>query len=268
MQRLQSFPLNEPTKVKKLRRAAAAVPHDHDTTMTFGLALCEAGCSYEAASFLRPLRSHWKASEQATAAQAALDAQAWWNKHWKNFVQLCNSGKPDAALALLGARAVHFWDFPPLLMHLGEIAAKRGHLDLANHIFTRVANLAERGLPKMNMAAFTYVAQSAIIDVLCKQGHAAAALDRHRAIEPNPGNAMAHEIQHTQLLVASGHLEEAMRQVARSLVTARKHRTGYSRMLRVDFIDHAPELAPLRCHSGWKQLLQDPETYLRAAQAT
>lgn len=263
MRRLQSFSLNEPGHIGKLRQAAARAPEDHARQIAFGLALAGSGCSYEAASVLRPLRAHWKSSEHARAAQAAIDAQAWWSKHWKQFVQLKHAGDKDAALAMLGDRVPLYWDLPPLLMHLGAIAADDGHLDLASHLYARVADLAARGLPKMPMAAFAYVAESALIDVLCKQGNAGAALERHRSVKPNTGNAMAHEMQRAQLLVAVGQFDAAMQQVARILVTARKHRIGYSKTMRTEFIEAAPELAPLRQSAGWNGVLQDPEAYLR-----
>jgi hypothetical protein len=50
------------------------------------------------------LRSRWKASKDAEAAKAALDAQSWWNENWRTFAPLKHSGKSDAALALLADR--------------------------------------------------------------------------------------------------------------------------------------------------------------------
>ena len=214
MLRLQSFPLKEPRNIQKLRREADAAPANKDVRIALALALSRAGCTTEAASILRPLRSHWKTSEQAPLAQAAVDAQAWWNKNWKAFVALKRSGKTAAALALLGDRATHYWDLPPLLVHLGEIASDDDQLDLASHLFRRVFHLSERGVPGMKMEAFAYVAQAALADLLCTTGDAAAALESHRGIVPNPGNAMAHEIQHARLLVAAGHLDDAMQTAA------------------------------------------------------
>ena len=265
MQCLHAFPLKEPRAVQKHRRAVQSAPADPDLRIALGIALAEAGCSYEAASIMRPLRSHWKSSARARVAQEAIDAQAWWNKNWRRFVQLRHSGKTDAALALLGDRVEHYWDLPPLLMHLGQIAADDDRPDLASHLFQRVAGLAKQGLPNKNMEAFAYVAQSALIDLLRKTGNAAAALEQHRVTKPNPGNAMAHGIQHAALLVAAGHLDAAMRQVASMLVTARKHRTGYSKAICTDFIAHAPELAPLRRRQDWEILLRDPVAHLRGA---
>lgn len=264
MLRLQSFSLKDPRTVQNLRRKAEAAPSDNDMQIAFALALTRAGCTYEAAAILRPLRSHWKSSQGSELASEAIAAQAWWNKNWRQFVRLRRSDKEAAALALLGDRFLHYWDLPPLLTHLGEIAADKNQLALASHLFQRVAHLCERGLPKMNMEAFAYVSQAALVDVIYRKGEFAAALDRHRAITPNPGNAMAYEIHRTRLLVAAGHADDAMRYAATILVTAQKHRTGYSKTLRMEFIETSADLEPLRKRADWNLLLQDPEAYLRA----
>jgi hypothetical protein len=265
MLRLLSFPLKEPRTIQTLRRKAEAAPSDADAQVVLALALNRTGCTYEATSILRPLRAHWKASKDAPLATEAVAAQSWWNKNWRQFARLRHAGKKDAALALLGDRAVQYWDLPPLLMHLADMAVDDEHLDLASHLFQRVFDLSRRGLPNMDMAAFAYVSQSGLVDVLCRSGEPTAALAQHRAITPNPGNAMGHEIQHVRLLVAAGHLDEAMRAAAALIVTASKHRTGYSKDMRMDFIKSSPELAPLRKRPDWKALLRDPEAYLRGS---
>lgn len=264
--RLQSFSIEDSRTVQELRREAEAAPSNTDVQIAFALALHQAGCTYEAASILRPLRGHWKKSQGSELAGAAIAAQGWWNKNWKQFVQLRQANRDDAALALLGDRVVHYWDLPPVLFHLGEIAAGRDQSDFANHLFHRVAFLAERGLPKMNMEAFRYVSQAALVDVMYRSGQFAAALDRHGAIIPNPGNAMGHQIQHAKLLVAAGRVEDAMRIAASILVTANKHRTGYSRVLRQEFIETSPDLRPLRKRADWTTMLHDPVAYLRGTQ--
>lgn len=265
LQRLLSFSLKDPRPLQRLRREAAAAPSDTEVQIVFALALGRAGCTYEAASILRPLQNHWKSTQALPLASEAVAAQSWWNKNWRQFVRLRRSNKEDAALALLGDRVLHYWDLPPLLAHLGEIAANCDQLDLASHLFHRLAHLSERGLPKMNMQAFGYVSQAALVDLMCKRGEIAAALDRHRVIVPSPGNAMAHEFQHARLLVAAGHIEEAMRTVASMLVTAQKHRTGYGKQMRIEFIETAPELGLLRKRADWEGLVQDPDAYLRSA---
>ena len=265
MLRLHAFPLNEPREIDALRRESTAAAGDVSVQIALGIALSGAGCTYEAAALLRPLRSRSKSTDAADQALLALEAQTWWNKNWREFVHLKRGGNSDAALELLADRAVLFWDMPPLLIHLGDIAVKDGRFELANHLYQRVFNLAQRGLPKMNMAAFEYVSQAAMVETLLLSGKADEALERHRAITPNPGNAMAHEIQYTTLLVATFNLDAAMRQAASTLITAEKHRSGYSREIRTRFIEAAPELAPLRERADWGAMVKDPLGYLRGA---
>jgi hypothetical protein len=262
MLRLQSFPKVEASNIRALRRKAAGGAARHE--LALGLALADAGCSYEAALILRPIRSHWKSTGGAPQAEQALDAQAWWNKNWRTFARLRHAGQREDALALLGDRSIQFWDFPPLLMHLGAMAVDDARLDLADHIFQRVLHLTERGLPKMPMQAFVYVAQAARVDVLCRKGDAAAALKHFRTIAPNSGNAMGHTMQLVELLVAAGHLDEAMGEAASVLATATT-RNGYSKDMRLDFIATSSALAPLRKRSDWRALLQDPGAYVRTA---
>lgn len=263
MLQLQSFPREDDRKIQNRRRDAAAAPNDLDLQVALALALTRTGCTYEAASILRPLRKRWKASESAQSAEAAIRAQAWWNRNWREFTRLTGAGNKAGALALLGDRAEQYWDLPPLLVHLGKFAAQEGRSDLARHLFGRVAYLSERGLPKMNMAAFAYVAQAELVDLMSQSGEYAAALDRHLSIVPNHGNAMGHEIQHASLLVAAGRHDEAMRKAALILMTAQKYRTGYSKVLRMEFLTHSSELAPLRARADWQALQRDPEAYLR-----
>ncbi|MEM7221491.1 MAG: hypothetical protein AAF495_00840 [Pseudomonadota bacterium] len=263
MKRLLDFPLAEPEEIAALRRAAAAAPKDPDQQVAFAAALSRAGCTYEAAHLLRPLRSHWKGSDLEAVARAALEAQSWWNKNWRDFAQRKQAGDWTGALALLGDRAVDFWDLPPLLIHLAGFAEDDGELALADHLYRRVLGLAERGLPKLNMTSFIYVAEAGLVEILLARGQAQEALARHRALTPNPGNAMAYELLTLKLLVATGAHEAAMVQAATTLTIAKKHRAGYSRALRLDFIEKAPELAPLRKRADWRELLEDPGAYLK-----
>ena len=173
------------------------------------------------------------------------------------------SGRKEAALALLGDRAVHYWDLPPLLMHLGGVAADDGQLELAKHLWQRVFDLSKRGLPKMNMTAFEYVSQSSLVDLLCREGDVEGALLIHRSIKPNPGNAMAHALQYARLLVTAGELKDAMSITASILVTAEKRRTGYSRNMGLGFIKSSPDMAALRNRADWKAMVKDPAAYLR-----
>ncbi len=137
MDRLMTFEIAESAEIGHLRAAQHAGVDAQ--AVSLGLALAKAGCSYEAAILLRPRRKLWKDSDAAEAGQAALQAQAWWNKNWREFAQARQAGQRDQALQMLGDRAVLFWDMPPLLMHLGAIATRDDKLDLAEHLFRRIA---------------------------------------------------------------------------------------------------------------------------------
>ena len=265
MQRLLDFPIEEPDHIEKLRAKSVKEHEDVASQIALGAALSLSGCSYEAASILRPLRKHWKLTDASAQAQAALDAQSWWKKNWREFVQQKRAGNKDAALDMLSDRSVHYWDLPPLLVHLGDIAAHEGQLELARHLYQRVYYLSQRKLPKMDMKAFEYVAQAALADILLRSGKPAEALEMHRAVRPNPGNAMAHELQFIKLLVATDTLDEAMRQAASTVITANKHRSGYGKTMRLEYIDQSPDLTPLREHNDWPVMLNDPVGYLKGS---
>lgn len=263
MQRLIDLPLDDPEPIAAARAALAAAPGDDEAAVALGLVLAGAGCTYEAAHLLRPRRKMWKDADGAEAAKAALDAQAWWNKNWREFAQLSQAGRKDDALALLGGRAADYWDLPPLLMHLGGFAAKAGDPDLAEHIFRRIAGLADRGLPKMEMAAFAYASRASLIDLLAERGDTAAALAAYAGIRPNPGNAMAHELQGARLLVLAGREDDALSAVAGIVVVAEKERKGYSRDMRLAFVDRDPVLDDLRTRPEWQALRSDPVAFLK-----
>ena len=197
----------------------------------------------------------------AEIAKAALAAQTWWNKNWRTFARLKQAGDREAALTLLGGRAVDYWDLPPLLMHLGDFAIETDHLDLSEHLYRRVFGLAQRGLPNMNMDAFHYVSQSSLVDVCLRRGDTVAALAAHDALQPNAGNAMAHEMQKVRILVASAKYDQAMGFIAKMLLTAANARKGYSRTLRIEFVENSPDLEPLRARSDWPKLLADPASF-------
>ncbi len=260
MNELLAFPLDESAAIAALRKAAR---DSVEAQAALGVALAEAGCSYEAAMNLRPTRMRWKGTPGESAARQALDAQAWWNRSWRPFAQAMQAGRRDEAMGDLGDRAGLFWDFPPLLTHLAHTAKAGGQLDLARHLYVRIRDLADRGLPKMEMRAFDYVSRAGLIDVLIMQGEIATALDAYRELRPNPGNAMAHEIQGARLLALAGEEDGAMVAIADMLVTATKKRDGYSTEIRLDFIENAAELAPLRERSDWELMRADPAGYSR-----
>lgn len=256
--------IEDPRKIERLRAAAARSPDGERERIELGLALGDAGCTYESAILLRPLRKQWKTQPWADRAVTYLAVQTWWNKHTKAFIASRRAGRHHEALALLGDRIPLLWDVPGLLVHLGDIASERGELAVSNHFYERVHYLAKRGLPKINMDAFEYVAPASIIDNLMRAGNAKEALNRHARLQPNPGNAMAHEIQKAVLTTAAGDRDDAMRIVANMLLTAEKRRTGYGKTLRKQFIDSAQELDPLRARPDWTQMLDDPSGYLKA----
>ncbi|MEM9062622.1 MAG: hypothetical protein AAGD13_19350 [Pseudomonadota bacterium] len=264
MRDLLEFPVEDPADLSGLGEKARDAPQDDALQVTFALALCRAGCGYQAARLLRPRRKIWKGTPDEGDAREAIDAQGWWNKVWREFAQASQKGDHDVCLEMLGDRARHFWDFPPLLAHLTKFAIARGEYDLAEHIARRVHWLSQRGVEKINMAAFEYGSQEDLIEILWKRGDAKGALDAHRSLSPNPGNAMAYEIQRARLLVAAGHLDEAMEQTARILLTARTGRSGYSREMRIGFVDGADELDALRKRPDWAELYRDPGAWLEA----
>lgn len=264
MDRLIAFPLDDAPGIARLRATVQRDPASDSAATALGIALAGEGCSYEAAVLLRPRRAIWKNTPEADMAKTALDAQTWWNKNWRAFAQLSQANKREDALALLGNRAVGYWDQPGLLMHLGGFAAETNRFDLAEHIFRRVSVLAERGLPKMTMTAFAYAGPAALVDILARRGRPDEALAQLRDLTPNHGNAMAHEIQTARLQVLAGQIDAALETTARLLVTALSERTGYSSSFRLDTADLDPDFAPLREHAEWAALRADPKGWLRA----
>ncbi len=262
MERLIGFPLIETTEIAVLRDQVRTAPGEGAAEIALGRALTGQGCTYEASALLRPWRSVCKTSPEAETAKAALAAQTWWRKNWRDFAQLKQAGRREEALTLLGDRAVLFWDLPPLLMHLGGFAAETGRFDLAEHIFQRISDLAKRGLPRMNMTAFAYVAPASLVEVMARRGKVEGSLALHRDLTPNPGNAMTHEIQMIRLLARAARIDDGLSAVAQMLVTAMTSRKGYGREMRLDCADNDADLAPLRAHSDWAELRANPKAYL------
>ncbi|MEL7471174.1 MAG: hypothetical protein AAFN27_22160 [Pseudomonadota bacterium] len=264
MQDLLEFPVEDPADLVVLATKAARTPDDDAAQIAYGLALFRAGCSYQAARLLRPRRKLWKGTGDEADARAALDAQSWWNKTWKELAQNSQRGNYDLCLEMLGDRARLFWDFPPLLAHLTKFAIARGEFDLAENIARRIYLLSQRGVEKINMVAFEYGSQEDLIEILWRRGDPRGALEIQRNLTPNPGNAMAYEIRRAQLLVATGLSDEAMSEVASILRTALKERTGYSREMRIDFVDKSDDLDPLRARPDWSKMYEDPSAWLKA----
>ena len=55
-----------------------------------------------------------------------------------------------------------------------------------------------------------------------------------------------------------------MQCLAGMLVTAEKQRTGYSKTMRIEFIEGAADLDRLRRRRDWKKLLEDPLRYSKS----
>lgn len=257
MHRLLDFPVKDQAEISALRLTT-----DNDDQRTaLGLALARAGCSNEASYYLRPNRKLWSNGPESDDAKAALAAQTWWNKSWRQIARSMQAGQAEAVLALVADHALLQWDQPALLLHLASIAGDRKDWALARQLLRRVIYLADRGLPKQEMKAFEYSARAGLIDVLASSKDPVAALTEYRKLTPNHGNAMAHELLGARLLALSGQDAAAMVALADILVTARTARKGYSRDFREDFVAHALELAHLRDRADWSDLLTDPSEY-------
>lgn len=265
MAELKKQAIEDSSEIARARKKAAG--KSVSGRMALGLALGRAGCGYEAACLLRPLRRHWQQGPWAGEIDAWLADDAWWRKHSREFVRLRREtpgiAADNRALKLLGDRPGRRWDHPPLLAHLAEMAFARRDHALAFHLYQRLEYLTTRPVPRIPLAAFRYVARSGIIALLAATGHPHDALEKHREIRPNHGNVFAHAMQETGLLVACGRLDEALLLVARMLTTARFSRSGWSARVRERFVAASPELKPLRKCSEWKHLVQDPRGWLR-----
>lgn len=257
MHRLTEYTVQDSDEISALRCDLEA----EDRQVALGLALAKAGCSYEAAHFLRPTRKRWAGGPEADVAATALAALTWWNKTWRDIARSMQNNHAEAALKLVGDNLVHQWDQPALLLHLSSIARDRQDWPVARHLLDRVVYLSDRGLPKVDMAAFAYAASAGLLDVLAASGDTAAALAKYHALAPNPGNAMAHQILGARLLALAGHEDAAMAALADILVTARSARKCYSRDIRENFVLSAPELTKLRERPDWARLLDDPVAY-------
>ncbi|MEL6168144.1 MAG: hypothetical protein AAFR35_05610 [Pseudomonadota bacterium] len=253
--KLRALPIEDTPDIETARKNGGPT--------VLGLVLAEAGCSHEASALLRGTRAEWSRGPDAPVAKAALAETTWWNATWRELAQAMQAGQNTAALEVIGDRVPRNWDRPALLLHRAAIARDARQAELAAHLLRRVAYLAERGLPNLEMSAFAYVARSGLIDILADAGDVEAALAEYAEVVPNTGNAMAHEIQGVRLLAMAGRNDDAMRAVAAMLITAREGRHGYSKDIRLDFVDRAPELDALRQRPDWAVLLDDPKAWGR-----
>ena len=255
MDQLLALPIEDPPTVQAARAEGG---------VQLGLALAEAGLSVEAAQLLRPLRKTWSKGARAATGKAALDAVAWWNKTWRDVARAMHADDFDRAEALLGDRAATLWDQPALVAHLARRARVQGKGDLARHLFAHLKYLADRGVPKIDMTAFRYVAAAGLIDALSDEGDIDAALVEHAALTPNAGNVMAHQIQGVRLLARADRADDAMDALADLLVTAEARKSGWSGEIRRSFAKEAPELAALRARPDWNSLIEAPAAYKKS----
>ncbi len=256
MANLSDLPLEDPPGLVSARKSGGVV---------LGMALARGGCSVEAAFILRPLQKDWSKGDEAALGKAALKAVAWWNKHWRDFARAMHADQFDKAQDILGDRAATLWDQPALVAHLGRLHRVAGNTALARHLFARLEYLSQRGVPKIDMGAFAYVAAAGLIDVLCDEQAYDAALEAYGAIAPNLGNIMAHQIQGARLLALADRSDDAMRALAELLITAEQRKKGWSGQIRRDFVNTAPELQALRSRPDWEGLLKAPAEYLGQA---
>ena len=263
MHRLLNYALEDPSEIAGLREAALQSPDEPAAMIGLGLALAKNSCTYEASQILRPLRVEWKSTPDASQAKAALDAQAWWNKNGLEFARIKHAKKRKAALALLGSRAVDYWDQPALLLHLSDFAAEDRAYDLAAHLLQRVAILSDRGLPKMDMTAFAFASRAGLVDVLLDQELAQEGRAAFEQLPPHAANAMSYEILDIRTLAALGEADRAMKAVAALIIVALTQRQGYSRTIRLDFVASSKDLAELRSRDDWSVMLEDPKAYLK-----
>ncbi|NND20960.1 MAG: hypothetical protein HKO14_02625 [Silicimonas sp.] len=253
MDSLTNFDLEDSRDISALRNG---------DDVALGMALAEAGCSVEAAALLRPHRKVWSKGDQAEIGAAALDAVAWWNRNWRDVARARQAGRHGEVLRLVGDHARSLWDQPALLLHLAWVARATGRQALAGHLLRRVIYLCHRGVPGIEMKAFHYAAEAGLVDILVDEGRIDDALSAFEALTPNPGNAMAHQLQGAELLVLSGRLDAAMVEVAKILMTANDKRSGWSANVRRDFTENAQALGPLRARDDWRALISDPAAYL------
>ncbi len=115
----------------------------------------------------------------------------------------------------------------------------------------------------MEMKAFAYAADAHLVDVRAARGNFDGALAAYDTLTPNPGNAMAHQIQGAHLAALAGHDDAALSRIAEIIVTAESERKGYSRDMRLKFVDNDPALAALRERSDWAALRSNPKAWLR-----
>ena len=240
----------------KLRRGKAR-------GLALGLALGRAGCGHEAALLLRPIKKSWQHEPVAREINAWLEAQTWWNAQWQVFAAAVNRQRIAQAERLLGGRARYRWDFPPLLMHVGNLAAARGERRLAMHIFRRVLYLVDRGVPKLpGLASFEYGALARLLELQADAGDVAGARRAYATMRHNPGNEVGYRMLGAYLLAKSGQLKPALARIADVMRPGKAKRNGWGKTYRESWLAKLAAIAPLRNHPDWKPMLKNPVAYL------
>ena len=257
---LPPLPIEDPAPIPALREAHAAASTDA-TAIALGRALGAAGCGYEAGVLLRSRRAQWRDEDWAEETKEWLAANTWWNQQGCEVAMARQEGRHEAALALIDDRAALLWDFPPLLAHLEAIARAAGDWRAVAQLDGRIAYLCERGLPKLPLEAFRYLAAAGLLEARAELGEPREALAEMEQLEYHTGNQHHYQMHLAELTVLAGDPDLAMRRVADTLVTAGR-RKGYSKTLRETWVARAPRLAPLREREDWAGMVADPKGWL------
>ncbi len=253
--------IEDGSRIQRLRTALGPNPSDEDA-LALAEALAKAGCGHEAAPLLRGRKKIWSKLPWASEAEACLAATAWWNREGRDMAMARQRGEDDLALAILAGHKAYLWDHPPTLSHLVAIARRRGDLELYGHLVERMVHLCERGVARMSMKAFEYMAQADRIEVQALRGDPAGAVQAFLHLKPNTGNRMHYDLRLGELQVMAGDHSSAMRTMAKVLADA-EQRSDYGRDVRLNWISDSERLEPLREREDWGVMMEDPKGYLR-----
>lgn len=216
-----------------------------DDPIALARALGQHGCGYEAALILRPLRKRWRDAPWAEEAQQWLAAQTHWNKQGRQAAALRVQGDLFAAESLVSLHEGAYWDFPPALMLLAQIAQSDGRLERAKHLYQRLVYLAQRGVPKINMVAYGYLPAANLIDIQAEEGDPAGALAALRTLDVHTGNRHHYDMLLAELLAMTGDIDAACKLLTK-IVRDAKRRKGSTGSGRLKWAASEPRLAPLR----------------------
>lgn len=260
MAALHSRYIPDPPHITRARRALTSQPEDDAVRLRLGHALASEGCGYEAARILRPLRARWRDEPWAPDADRCLAAMAWWNREWRDFARARHESRVTDALAMVADHAPALWDHPPTLEHIGSLARHVRAWPLAEHAYARIAWLCERGVEKIALEPFRYLAAAHLLEIRAVTGDPQGALSDFRRLEPNPGNRHHHDMLLGDLLILAGEHDQAMTHVAHVL-TGVERRSGWGRQQREAWAHSWERLDPLRARDDWAALIDDPKGY-------